>query len=92
MWQRALRVLGSAGWDAEDIERACETLAPLCQDDDAGELSPSDVQRQLSAQLSQQEAKALLDLARVHDQADADGAALREALRDLERFVNEEGD
>ncbi len=90
MWQRALRYLGSVGWDAEDIERACEAVSPLCQDEDTREVSPSDVLRELGGQISRRAAEAILDLARVHDQADAQGAALRAALRDFERFVNGE--
>jgi hypothetical protein len=86
MWQQALRFLDGSGWDAEDIERACEALAG-----DVTEAAPPDLEQlcgKLGVQVSQEEADALLELARLHDQVCDDARALRDALRNLERFLN----
>lgn len=86
MWQESLRFLDGCGWDAEDIERACEALA-----DDVAEVAPPGFEKlcaKLGVNVSRQEAGALLELARLHDQIGADAGALREALRNLERFLN----
>ncbi len=93
MWQRALRYLGSVGWSAEDVERACEALAPLYEDLESGDPPPSAAAADacLGAAVSQRERDALLVLARVHDEASSTGDLLRAALRDFEHFVNDEG-
>lgn len=93
MWQDDLRYLGSLGWDAEDIERACEILAPSFEDEDLSEFSPPglrEVRQKLGGEFSQREVDALLVLSRLHDRIGGDAEALRAALRDFERFVNDE--
>jgi len=81
------------GWDADDIDHACQALNDACSDGGAFDgcavmdLDFSAVRELLRADLTSGAVASLLLVANTLGQVDSEAAALREALYDLDAFA-----
>lgn len=96
-WQEALLTLHVGGWDTDDIDDACETLAEACDEGILGanevvDLDADDVRSVLDNELSVEEADALILIADLRQQVGGDAEALGDALYDLDAFAYEYSD
>ncbi|MEN8161051.1 MAG: hypothetical protein ABFS41_13345 [Myxococcota bacterium] len=97
LWQEALMLLHARGWDGELIDGACTALVEACTDGEfegreVTALTPEETRRVLEEPVPADESRALCRLAEVHDRADAEGDAMRGALRDLDAFADALGE
>jgi hypothetical protein len=91
-WQEALLLLHSLGWEGGLIDGACEALNQACRDGVLqGKallgLSRQEVEDVLQQRVEEHESEALLCIAEVHDRIDRVGDDLRNALYNLDAFV-----
>ena len=96
-WQEGLMLLHAHGWSGELIDEACTALLEACsagelEGKEVGELSADEADRVLREPVAGNELRALLDVAALHDRADAEGDAFRAALRDLDAFADSLGE
>lgn len=81
------------GWDADDIDNACQALNEACSEGGAFDgstvidLEFSAVRELLRADLTSGAVASVLLVAETLGRADSDAAALREALYDLDAFA-----
>jgi hypothetical protein len=92
-WTGALALLHARGWSGELVDEACEALLEACVEGElegravAG-LAPGEIAGVLGRGVAPDEAGALCAVAEVHDRADGEGDRLRDALHDLDAFVD----
>jgi hypothetical protein len=91
-WQEALLLLHSLGWEGELVDGACEALSSACSEGGMQgrallSLSREEVEGVLRQEVSGLESEALLCVAEVHDRLDHSGNELRNALYNLNAFV-----
>jgi len=89
-------LLHSRGWHGELVDEACEQLIESCFEGElegrpVGDLTQEEITHILTQSVAEEEARALARVSDVHDRADADGQALRAALRDLDAFADSFG-
>jgi hypothetical protein len=94
-WRDALLALHDNGWDADDIDSACEALIEACDEGayaglELSALSLLDAVKILDVELDDDEVLSLLEIAEVRSQQDSAAArALHNALYDLDAFAYE---
>jgi hypothetical protein len=95
-WREALLKLHARGWNTDEIDAACETLAEACeagafQGAGIGELSAEQVGSVLESALPAAETEALRRVADLRHRVGKEADALRAALYDLDAFACEFG-
>jgi hypothetical protein len=95
-WEEALLLLHRRGWRGELIDEACGRIVEACGEGElagrpVGGLAAEEIAAVLTQPLGDAESRALARVCEVHERADAQGHSLREALRDLDAFVDSLG-
>lgn len=93
-WRDCLFRLHASGWNADDIDEACEALSEACSEGvyegtAVRDLTTDQIQAALRAEVPAPQLDALRVVAALREQQNAEAEQLRQALYDLDAFAYE---